>query len=175
MNELEYAGEYPIAQIRYRDPALPAEISLEAYSPFVPLNAKDSGLPCIVFEFRIKNSGSHPLRASLLATQQNLVGWYGHSPIVGVENFAYGSNRNMLVRSKGLTAIDMSNPRLPNDFAFQGRVALAALSEECTYLTQWDNLELVWRDFAEDGALSNHEGAQPSEPGEPGMPRWRCP
>ncbi len=120
---LEYAGEYPIAEIRYSDPTLPAKISLEAYSPFVPLNSKDSGLPAIIFEFQVKNSGSSPLRASLLATLQNLVGWDGHSAIVGTESFTYRSNRNTLVRSAGLTAVEMSNPYLPGDFPFQGRLA----------------------------------------------------
>ena len=165
VKELEFAGEYPIAQIRYLDPALPAEVSLEAYSPFIPLNAKDSGLPVIVFEFKVKNPGPGLLRASLLATLQNLVGWDGQSPIIGVENFAYGSNRNTLARSKGLTAIELSNPRLPGDFPFQGRLALAALTEQATYVTQWDNLELLWRDFSEDGALANREGVDPSAAG----------
>lgn len=165
VEQIEYAGEYPVAEIRYRDAALPAEISLEAYCPFVPLNARDSGLPCIVFEFTVKNASERPLAASVLATLQNLVGWDGHSPIVGVENFAYGANRNALLRAKGLTAIEMSNPRLPQDFAFNGRVALAAFAEHASYATQWDNLELLWRDFAEDGRLPNQDGGEPNETG----------
>jgi uncharacterized protein (DUF608 family) len=165
VKELEFAGEYPVAQIRYLDSALPAEVSLEAYSPFIPLNAKDSGLPVIVFEFKVKNPGPGPLQASLLATLQNLVGWDGQSPIVGVENFAYGSNRNTLARSQGLTAIELSNPRLPGDFPFQGRLALAALTEQASYVIQWDNLELLWTDFSEDGTLANREGEEPSPAG----------
>jgi non-lysosomal glucosylceramidase len=165
VKELECAGEYPIAELRYRDPVLPAEVTLEAYSPFIPLNAKDSGLPVIIFDFEIRNPGLTALRASLLATLQNLVGWDGHSPVVGVENFAYGSNRNLLSRSKGVTAVDMSNPRLPADFPFQGGLALAALTEEASYLTQWDDPDLLWRDFSDDGALANQEGEEPSAPG----------
>jgi non-lysosomal glucosylceramidase len=165
VKSLEYVGEYPIAQIRYADADLPAELSLEAYSPFVPLNSKDSGLPAIIFDFKIKNPRSYALRASLSATLQNLVGWDGHSPIVGVEYFAYGSNRNVLKRSQGLTAIDMSNPRLPKDFPFQGHVVLAALTEAASYVTQWDNLEQLWREFSEDGKLPNLEGEEASVPG----------
>jgi len=163
--ELEFAGEYPLAQVRYKDGALPAELSLEAYSPFIPLNSKDSGLPAIIFEFQVKNSSTHGLECSLLATLQNLVGWDGHTPIVGVEHFAYGSNRNTLIRSAALTAIDMSNPRLPDDFPFQGHLVLATLAEDATYLTQWDNPEVLWGDFAEDGRLANLEGKQPSAEG----------
>ena len=165
VKDLEFVGEYPIAQITYLDPALPAHVSLEAYSPFIPLNSKDSGLPVIIFEFKVRNSGSSPLEASLLATVQNLVGWDGHTPIVGVEHFAYGSNRNLLVRSGGMTAIDMSNPRLPGDFPFQGRLVLATLTQEASHLTQWDNPEVLWGDFAEDGKLACLEGGEPSVEG----------
>jgi len=165
VKEIEFAGEYPAAEVRYLDSSLPAEVRLEAYSPFIPLNSKDSGLPAIIFEFKVKNTGAQPLSVSVMATLQNLVGWDGHSPIAGVEYFAYGSNRNALERSPGLTALDMSNPRLPRDFPFQGRVALAALADEATYVTQWDNLELLWRDFSEDGRLANHQGEESSADG----------
>jgi uncharacterized protein (DUF608 family) len=159
---IEFAGEYPIAEVRYLDRALPAEVSLEAYSPFIPLNSKDSGLPVIVFEFKVRNTASQPLTVSLLATLQNLVGWDGHSPIAGVEYFGYASNRNTLQHPGGFTAIHMSNPHLPKDFAFQGDLALAALAEDASYVTQWDNLERLWQDFAEDGRLANTMGTQPS-------------
>jgi non-lysosomal glucosylceramidase len=165
VKELEYAGEYPMARIRYLDPALPAEVALEAYSPFVPLDSKNSGLPIIVFEFRVTNTGSSRLDCSLLATLQNLVGWDGHSPISGVEFFAYGSNRNTLARAAGLAAIDMSNTRLPADFPLQGHVALATLSEHASYLTQWDDPETLWGDFADDGRLANLDSKEPSAAG----------
>lgn len=165
VRQIEYAGEYPIAEVAYREPQLPVEVRLEAYSPFIPLNAKDSGLPAIVFDFRLKNPGPQPVAASVLATLQNLVGWDGQSLIEGVEYFAYGGNRNTLERSPGLTAIDMENPQLPAAFAFQGRVALAALGDDATYLTQWDNPRLLWDDFASDGRLANTEGAAASEEG----------
>ena len=42
---LTYTGRFPFAQIAYRDPALPCEVSLEAFSPFVPHDAAASSLP----------------------------------------------------------------------------------------------------------------------------------
>jgi non-lysosomal glucosylceramidase len=159
---LEYSGEYPFAQIRYTDPELPLEVSLEAYSPFIPLDAKDSGIPAIIFEFRLRNAGTRPVWASVLSTLQNLVGWDGHSPISGVENFAYGSNHNTLEKAPGLTSILMSNPHLPEEFPFNGQLALAAMSENASYITQWDDLDLLWRDFSDDGNLSNDQGVNTS-------------
>ncbi|MDI6828470.1 MAG: GH116 family glycosyl-hydrolase, partial [Armatimonadota bacterium] len=41
--ETEFVGEFPIAEIRYKDPSLPIKIRMEAFSPFIPMNSKDSG------------------------------------------------------------------------------------------------------------------------------------
>ncbi|MEA3344829.1 MAG: GH116 family glycosyl-hydrolase [Chloroflexota bacterium] len=81
----EFAGEYPIAHVRYLDVELPLQVELEAYSPFIPLNPRESGLPAAVFTFAVKNTGQQALDVSLLATLQNGVGWDGLSPIGGVE------------------------------------------------------------------------------------------
>ncbi|HLY61637.1 MAG TPA: GH116 family glycosyl-hydrolase [Terriglobia bacterium] len=155
VREIEFAGEYPIAQVRYLDTALIAEVSLEAYSPFAPLDSKLSGLPLIVFDFEIKNPTSDILRASLMSTLQNFIGWDGHSEISGVEYFAYGAGQNKVSRVQGMTAIEMVNSRLPEDFYLQGTLALASLAPEATACAQWDSLDELWKDFALDGKLES--------------------
>jgi len=165
VDNVEFIGEYPIAYLTYKDADLPVQVSLEAFSPFVPLNPKDSGLPAIVFIFNVKNVSQLPVKASLAASLQNAVGWDGVSPIVGVENTRYGDNRNTVVRLKGLTAIDVGTVRLPRDDAGYGHMTLATLTSGGTYLCQWENLEAFWMDFIADGALANTEDSTPSSPG----------
>ncbi len=43
-----------MATIRYTDPALPVMVTLEAFSPFIPLNEDDSGLPVTILSYRIR-------------------------------------------------------------------------------------------------------------------------
>ncbi len=76
MPSVAFCGEYPFAWVDYEngDSGLPVQVRLEAYSPFVPLDAEDSGLPAVVFRFTVTNPQSVPVSASLLATQPNLVG-----------------------------------------------------------------------------------------------------
>ena len=162
---LEFAGEYPIAEIRYLDPDLIARVTLEAYSPFIPLDSKNSGLPLIVYEFQIENPTPDFLRVSVLSTLQNFIGWDGHNAITGVEYFAYGANCNTVARQAGLTAIEMSNSRLPADFPFQGSLALATLAQNVSCLAQWDDLDHLWKQFAEDGNLDTRENAVSSAEG----------
>lgn len=41
----ELTGEYPFVRVVLSDPELPLNVRLEAFTPFIPLNAADSGIP----------------------------------------------------------------------------------------------------------------------------------
>ena len=38
---VRFCGEYPVGRVEYRDPSLPCDVDLEAFSPFVPLDAEE--------------------------------------------------------------------------------------------------------------------------------------
>lgn len=95
-----FRGEYPIGIVEYRDLALPVEVSLEAYSPFIPLDADDSSLPVTVMQFTVKNTGAEVLDVELTGRLENAVCLY-HRGLAG-------KRRNRLVRSGGLTFIACS-------------------------------------------------------------------
>ena len=160
-----FTGAYPIAELTYHDPALPLQVSIEAFSPFIPLESKDSGLPAILFHVTVTNPTAQPVRASIAATLQNVVGWDGVSPISGTRCPPYGSNVNALVRLGEATAINMGVTGVPEEAAGYGQMVLAASSPGATYVTQWDDLEAFWTDFSSDGRLSNVAGSTPSPAG----------
>lgn len=53
--EVIFEGAYPIATIRYIDKHFPLEVTLEAYSPFIPGNAQESGMPATIQAISFKN------------------------------------------------------------------------------------------------------------------------
>ena len=73
VEDIRYVGEYPIAELRYVDEELPVEVSLEAFSPMVPLNAKESGLPAGIFIF-ILSRGVGTMICSPSAASQGAIG-----------------------------------------------------------------------------------------------------
>ncbi|MGQ9571726.1 MAG: GH116 family glycosyl-hydrolase [Dehalococcoidia bacterium] len=161
---IRFIGEYPFAELQYEDDALPIAVSLEAFSPFIPLDAEDSGLPVVVFAFRVENRADSLAAVSLLMTQQNAVGWDGETEIKGVRHAAYGGNRNKPFRSPSLRGVEMTNLGLPADHPRWGQMVVAVCDPNASVRARWTDLGALWRDFVADGALSS-SGSQPSQAG----------
>jgi non-lysosomal glucosylceramidase len=110
-----FSGTYPVARVRYLDPALPLDVTLETFNPLVPLDVDASSIPAAMFTFRLVNTDGYPLHGTLGATAQNAVGWDGITPIDGVDTAGYGGNTNRLLRRDGWTSIVLENAALPDD------------------------------------------------------------
>jgi uncharacterized protein (DUF608 family) len=132
-----FTGAYPFARIAYEDAALPLEIELEAWSPFVPLDAGTSGLPAILFTFQLRNRSEFPVHGCLGAALQNMVGWDGITPISGNRCSLYGGNVNRVSRRGDRIAIVMENPLLADDHPAAGQIALSALTPTARPRERW--------------------------------------
>ena len=162
VEEITFIGEYPVAQIEYSIRQFPVTVRLEAYSPFVPLDHEDSGLPVAIFHFTIANPTESNADVSILMCQQNAVGWSDIREIDGVRHESFGGNRNRIVRRPGLTAIEMTNPSLPGDHPREGDMLIAAFADDATCRAQWTHLEDIWEDFRLDGRLDRSKYVRPS-------------
>ena len=68
-----FRGEYPIGVVEYRDPGAAVEVTLEAFSPFIPLNTEDSSLPATVLHFTVRNTSARKLDLELSGLLENAV------------------------------------------------------------------------------------------------------
>jgi len=50
-----FTGEFPLAHIDFTDSTLPVRVSLDAFSPFIPHEPDDSGLPVAILRYRVSN------------------------------------------------------------------------------------------------------------------------
>ncbi len=73
-DEITFRATYPVAEVRYIDRSMPLEVVLHAYSPFIPLDADDSGLPATVLSFSVVNKGQQDARVSVLGYLENKAG-----------------------------------------------------------------------------------------------------
>src|SRR5581483_9917611 len=72
-----FTGEYPLAQIAFQDQYLPVKVTLEAFTPWIPLDADESGLPVAVLRYRLSNPSAQRVSASISFSLDNPVGTQG--------------------------------------------------------------------------------------------------
>ena len=95
---VRFCGEYPIATVEYRDRTVPVAVTLEAFSPFIPLEAPDSALPATVMQFTLKNTASS-------AAEVTLAGWLENGVALESGKQMYGVRRNRVRSREGLTML----------------------------------------------------------------------
>ncbi len=71
--QVRFRGEYPIARVEYADETEPVSVTLDAFSPFVPLSYEDSSLPATVLQFTVKNGGDREVEVELAGWLENAV------------------------------------------------------------------------------------------------------
>jgi non-lysosomal glucosylceramidase len=103
---IAFRGQYPMAFVDYGDPALPVTVSLEAFSPFIPLNGADSSLPATMMRFTVTNTSSS-------AVEVELAGWIENAVCLGSGRAGLGQRRNQVVREDGLTLVHCTAEELP--------------------------------------------------------------
>lgn len=101
-NNIQFIGEYPVAEIIYRDSLNPlsVDVSLEVFSPFIPLNSKESALPATIMQFSLRNTTDEEHYVELQGCQQNMV-------MLDARNYIRGYSRNRMIRNPGVLSLYM--------------------------------------------------------------------
>jgi non-lysosomal glucosylceramidase len=160
LQEARFTGEFPLARIDFLDTRLPAHISLEAFSPFIPLDPDNSGFPVAVLRYKIRNTTGQHLSASIAFSLDNPVGPRHENSI----RKANGGKVNEFRGKAGdaLQGLYMTAPDLEEKEPEKGSFALAVVQAgegKVTYLRGWPNAKwwasplLFWDDFTQDGEL----------------------
>jgi len=161
VESLAFRGEYPYAWYDFEDAVLPVRVSMEAFSPLVPMNTKDSAIPCAIFRLSAQNTGQAEVEVSFLATQQNAVGYTGGGAIAGRKSDGYGSNRNRVVKQPGATTLEMTAQTDRSTPGF-GDMTLSVIAERATGTASWSTLDTLLDDFAADGELTGPHQIDPT-------------
>ena len=162
----EFSGAYPFARIQFRDSKLPVQIELEAFSPFIPHDPDDSGLPVAILRYRIHNPRSTAASVAIAFSIDNpVMASLGND--IKSRNGARGNEHRASAHVEGLA---MSNPALDPADPMQGTFVLAALHDSDAQFTHWRGWPrsawwnapmYFWDAFSRDGALLE----EPDKPG----------
>jgi len=152
---IEVTAKFPVVHVDYTSGEVPVKVEMDAWSPKIPLDTKNSAIPVIIFNFTVTNNTTNDATVSLLGTLQNIAGWNCYDTIANEVNAnGYGGNINSLFTTKQLYGIDMSNPSLASNHAFNGHVACAFLREtndQFSTMLQFNSAKDLWKYFTGDG------------------------
>ncbi len=164
----KFTGEYPMARIDFEDADLPVEVSLEAFTPFIPLAPDDSGLPLAVLRYHVSNPTGSSARVSIAYSIENPV---GAEASAGSDGQRGHGRQNDYRKSEGVEGLLMRNPFLSPTDPEAGTFALSLVGIEngqVTYLRGWPSARwwesplLFWDDFSADGRLGPETAARNS-------------
>ncbi|MCG8550814.1 MAG: hypothetical protein MI799_10475, partial [Desulfobacterales bacterium] len=124
-----FRGEYPIGKVKYSDPNVPLEVSLEAFFFFFLTAYDKSENPAVVMEYVVKNTSDRTVTFDFVGWLQNMSHFQTaknhkgtHVNTVVKKDGLLQVNFDSEIDSKGTTAADYGNMSLtlldPSDKAF---------------------------------------------------------
>ena len=152
-----FTGEFPLARVDFQDSTLPVRVSLDAFTPFIPLEPDDSGLPAAILRYRVTNPGKVAAKVG--------IAWSIDNPTGRTQADTRANEHRQTANVEGLL---MTSPDLPETDPLKGSFALCLLGAGDGHVTWlrgwergrwWNSPMLFWDDFSEDGEL----GPEPAE------------
>lgn len=161
-------GWFPRAVLDYDDPALPVTVRLNAFSPLIPHNVKDSGLPVACLDYVVTNPTQKTVQATIALAWPNLLGRGGRGGVAWNDLSGDGQKEAQAGALFGLrytttqTYSDQHQNVLGEDFVGV-RKESGIQTATCA---SWDAGAVTpsfWVGFAESGTLTaSNGGTQPA-------------
>lgn len=145
-SECEFTGEFPMAKVEFSDKKFPADVLLETFNPFIPLNEDDSSIPCAIFNISFKNTTD---------------GRKKYTVAFNVTNPCSKSAFNKFVDKGFMKGILLGNSAYEKADPSYGDMFIASSEEYVSYQEYWrrnswyEGLEMFWNDISEYGELKN--------------------
>ena len=136
-----FIGSYPMARIEFADPSLPLDVSLDAFTPFIPLEADDSGLPVAILRYTLKSRSKQPIRASLAFSLENPIGYDGVSRIPTKNDPTFGKNLSEFAQGSGFKGLKLTSSKYSADDPRFGSMALVTPADTTSHLLRWSGGE----------------------------------
>lgn len=151
------SGEYPLLEVGFQDETLPVDVTLSAFTPLVPLDPDDSGIPGAVLCYTVTNPTAQVAEVSIAGSMSNPIAIESHD----VFQFPrYRGASSVRFRQEGtLSGLEFGTDLAADDTAF-GSAVLATADDSVTAIPQWpvnfwqDGVQLFWDEFRQNGTLT---------------------
>lgn len=130
VDQVDYDASFPFAKLKFKDQDMPFTVEMEAWSPFIPHDAKNSSLPGAFFNFTITSKTKKPVDVMLMASLRNAVGY-------DVPEKTY---QTALHQEQGWKACEMTCAGMNPAHASFGTMGLASFADDTTWYLGWEAL-----------------------------------
>lgn len=156
-----FFGAYPLAHIDFHDSSLSVQVQLDAFSPFIPHDTEDSGLPVAMLHYHVTNPGRVTAKVSIAFSIENPI-----FPGLPSEDHAKKAEvrPNEYQTGNNLAGLYMSNPAVSATDPMHGSFALAAMAGSNIEVSHWLGWPqerwwnaplLFWDQFSKEGRLTD--------------------
>ncbi|WP_404309235.1 GH116 family glycosyl hydrolase [Neorhodopirellula lusitana] len=170
MPSLKFEGEYPLGKYRFVEPLLPVEVELEVFNPFIPMDLKNSAIPCAVYSVKVTNPSSSAVEVDVLASQKNALGY------AEGKGGGFGKNQNQIlsradsevVDDSGLPdrpATDWTLLHMTRDGIAGSDMVLMTQADGATGCAAWDSLQELHGAFDADAQCKGPSKSEASAAG----------
>ncbi|MBM7565559.1 GH116 family glycosyl-hydrolase [Paenibacillus sacheonensis] len=170
LDESELIGTYPMARVVFRDGDLPVQVELEAFTPMIPLDPENSGIPAASLTYRVTNTSDLPAEVVVAGSLINPVGGLKYDKFGNLHHqMPCGQNVNAFRQDSDASGLELSSEKWAAGDLNYGNLALQTTHANLTVKRAWlrgawyDFLQEFWDDFTEDGRLTDLGYETPSE------------
>jgi D-arabinan exo beta-(1,2)-arabinofuranosidase (non-reducing end) len=146
-------GEYPLVEVQFEDELLPVNVVLSAFTPLIPLDSVDSGIPAAVLRYTVTNPSPMPVVVTIVGSVSH--GGSRASGGLGADAPAATVNWRDEEDVRGL---DFGLELDPRDRGY-GTLSLLTRDQDVTVRPDWwhglgnEALVSFWDDLEADGRL----------------------
>ena len=153
----EFKGEYPFGEVKVSDAKIPLSVTVTAWNPFIPLDDKNSGIPCAILEYSFHNTSRETVEFEFSYHLSHLAPGCGRDE---------SHSRNTVLPGRG---VFFSNVEEPNSESY-GSACLMAIGDHPKVKGMWlrspgwefDSLSALWREVS-TGSFTENAGSNQTE------------
>ena len=148
-----FKGEYPFGKVDLQDASVPVKVSITSFNPFIPLDAKNSSMPCVALEYTFKNNSSETVTFEFSYHLSHLA--YDNS------NADFSKTRNTSLPGLGAYLYNTED----ENSALFGSCALGIVGHSPEIKAMWfrggwfDGISALWREIS-TGTFTSNQGDQ---------------
>jgi uncharacterized protein (DUF608 family) len=129
MGRIDYSATFPFVDMRFEQSEMPLEVSLSAWSPFIPHNVKDSALPVAFFDLKIRSTADTSIHVSPTATLRNGAGY----------DTQFKKYTSSVLRDPAFVAFESGVAEMDPAASSNGTLSVASLDPDSHYYLGWEH------------------------------------